>query len=137
MEQLAAPGSILVTAYTHKLTDGYFEFKDLGADADQRRGRAAPCLRSARRGTTAHALTSLGAPRADPVCGTAERTGADAAGLEQAKAGHGQIVGVMGEPGLGQVSLVLRVQAHLATWLPGAGSLLSLAWQSLALSAAH
>ncbi len=30
MEQLAAPGSILVTAYTHKLTDGYFEFKNLG-----------------------------------------------------------------------------------------------------------
>jgi class 3 adenylate cyclase/tetratricopeptide (TPR) repeat protein len=30
MEQLAAPGSILVTAYTHKLTDGYFAFKDLG-----------------------------------------------------------------------------------------------------------
>ncbi len=24
MEQLAAPGSILVTAYTHKLTDGLF-----------------------------------------------------------------------------------------------------------------
>src|SRR5258705_13067671 len=30
MEQLAAPGSILVSAYTHKLTDGYFAFKDLG-----------------------------------------------------------------------------------------------------------
>ena len=30
MEQLAAPGSILVTDYTHKLTEGYFEFKALG-----------------------------------------------------------------------------------------------------------
>ena len=30
MEQLAAPGSIVVTDYTHKLTDGYFAFKDLG-----------------------------------------------------------------------------------------------------------
>ena len=30
MEQMATPGSILVTAYTHKLTEGYFEFKDLG-----------------------------------------------------------------------------------------------------------
>src|SRR5262245_17686121 len=30
IEQLAAPGSILVTAYTHKLTKGYFEFKALG-----------------------------------------------------------------------------------------------------------
>src|SRR5216117_375797 len=30
MEQLAAPGSILVTEQTHKLTAGYFEFKALG-----------------------------------------------------------------------------------------------------------
>src|SRR5262245_48536564 len=30
MEQLAAPGAILVTEQTHKLTAGYFEFKALG-----------------------------------------------------------------------------------------------------------
>ena len=30
MEQLAAPGSILVTEQTHTLTDGYFAFKTLG-----------------------------------------------------------------------------------------------------------
>ena len=44
MEQLATPGSILVTAYTHRLTDGYFAFKDLGQDADQRGRRAASRL---------------------------------------------------------------------------------------------
>jgi len=31
MEQMALPGSILITEYTKKLTDGYFEFKALGA----------------------------------------------------------------------------------------------------------
>src|SRR6476620_3688433 len=30
MEQMATPGAILVTAYTQKLTDGYFTFKNLG-----------------------------------------------------------------------------------------------------------
>src|SRR5690349_10244044 len=30
MEQMATPGSILVTAYTRKLTEGYFAFKALG-----------------------------------------------------------------------------------------------------------
>src|ERR1043166_7108694 len=30
MEQLANPGTILVTEYTHKLTEGYFHFKALG-----------------------------------------------------------------------------------------------------------
>src|SRR6187200_2967987 len=30
MEQLATPGAIVVSAHTHRLTDGYFAFKDLG-----------------------------------------------------------------------------------------------------------
>ena len=30
MEQLANPGTIVVSAYTYRLTDGYFAFKDLG-----------------------------------------------------------------------------------------------------------
>ena len=30
MEQMANPGSIVVTEYTHRLTDGYFEFNALG-----------------------------------------------------------------------------------------------------------
>src|SRR5713226_8037191 len=30
MEQMATPGSIVVTDYTHKLTEGYFAFKGLG-----------------------------------------------------------------------------------------------------------
>ena len=31
MESLATPGSIVVSEHTHKLTEGYFEFKALGA----------------------------------------------------------------------------------------------------------
>src|SRR5438034_851429 len=31
MEQMATPGSILITEYTRKLVEGYFEFKALGA----------------------------------------------------------------------------------------------------------
>ena len=31
MEGLATPGTTVVSAYTHQLTEGYFEFKDLGA----------------------------------------------------------------------------------------------------------
>src|SRR5258706_16413526 len=31
MEQLATPGAIVVSEHTHKLTEGYFEFKALGA----------------------------------------------------------------------------------------------------------
>jgi len=105
MEQLAAPGSILVTAYTHTLTDGYFEFKDLGKT--QIRGVEEPlniyevlgggALRtrlqvSARRGLTR-------------FVGRQNEMEQLQQAFAQAKAGHGQIVGVMGEPGLGKSRL--------------------------------
>ena len=61
MEQLAAPGSILVTEYTHKLTDGYFAFKALGQTQIKGVEEAAPRLRSAGCGAVAHAPASGGA----------------------------------------------------------------------------
>jgi class 3 adenylate cyclase/predicted ATPase len=105
MEQLAAPGSILVTEHTHRLTEGYFAFTALGKT--QIKGVEEPLnvyevlgagpLRtrlqvSARRGLTRF----VGRQREMEQMQRA---------LEQAKAGHGQIVGVMGEPGLGKSRL--------------------------------
>ena len=105
MEQLASSGSILVSDYTHKLTDGYFEFKDLrktqikGVDEPLRvyEVTGAGPLRtrlqvSARRGLTR-------------FVGRHSEMEQTQAALDQAKAGHGQIVGVMGEPGLGKSRL--------------------------------
>jgi class 3 adenylate cyclase len=106
MEQLAAPGSILVTAYTHKLTDGYFEFKALGQT--QIKGVEEPLNVYEVLGTgplrtrlqvsaTRRGLTGF--------VGRQSEMEQMRKALEQAKAGHGQIVGVMGEPGLGKSRL--------------------------------
>ncbi|HEV8716465.1 MAG TPA: adenylate/guanylate cyclase domain-containing protein [Candidatus Binatia bacterium] len=106
MEQLAAPGSILVTAYTHKLTEGYFEFKNLGKT--QIKGveeplvvyevvGAGPLKTRLQVSATRRGLTRfVGRQREMEQLQHA---------LTQAKAGHGQIVGVMGEPGLGKSRL--------------------------------
>ena len=105
MEQMANPGSILVTAHTHKLTDGYFEFKALGAA--EIKGVDAPLnvyevtgagpLRtrlqvSARRGLSRFVGRQVELDQLQQA-------------LAQAKDGHGQIVGVLGEPGLGKSRL--------------------------------
>ena len=105
MEQLAAPGSILVTEQTHKLTEGYFEFKALGKTLIK--GVEVPLLVyevvgagplrtrfqvAARRGLTR-------------FVGRQSEMDQIQQALAQAKAGHGQIVGVMGEPGLGKSRL--------------------------------
>ena len=105
MEQLANPGSILVTAYTHKLTDGYFEFHALGET--QVKGVDAPL--------NVYEVTGAG-PLRTRLQVSARRGLSRFVGrhsemeqlhqaLEQAKDGHGQIVGVLGEPGLGKSRL--------------------------------
>jgi hypothetical protein len=106
MEQMATPVSILVTAYTYKLTDGYFAFKALGQT--QIKGVEEPLA----------VYEVLGAgPLRTRLQVTATRWGLTRfvgrqSELEQlrralahAKAGQGQIVGVMGEPGLGKSRL--------------------------------
>ena len=72
MEQLATPGSILVTAYTHKLTDGYFEFKDLGQT--QIKGVEEPLniYEVLGAGPLRTRLQVVGAAGTDAVCRTAE-----------------------------------------------------------------
>src|SRR5881409_341535 len=105
MEQLAAPGSILVTEQTHKLTAGYFAFKALGRT--QVKGVEEPLnvyeavgagpLRTRLQVSAQRGLTRF--------VGRHTEMDQIKRALDQAKAGHGQIVGVMGEPGLGKSRL--------------------------------
>ena len=105
MEQIATPGSIVISEYTRKLTEGYFELKALGA-ADIK-GREEPLnvyevvgagqLRTKLQFAARRGLTRF-------VGRHSEMDHLQQA-LEQAKTGYGQIVGVMGEPGLGKSRL--------------------------------
>ena len=105
MEQLATPGSIVISEYTRKLTEGYFELKALGA-ADIK-GVEEPLnvyevlgaepLRTRLQVSVRRGLTRF--------VGRQSELDQIQHALDQAKAGHGQIVGVMGEPGLGKSRL--------------------------------
>src|SRR5437870_3893694 len=105
MEQLAAPGAILVTAQTHTLTAGYFEFKVLGKT--QVKGVEEPLnvyevLGAGPLRTRLQVALRRGVTRFVGRQGELEQL---QQALLHAKAGHGQIVGVMGEPGLGKSRL--------------------------------
>src|SRR5712692_202486 len=108
MESLAIPGSVLVSEHTQKLTEGYFDFKPLGAA--RVKGVSEPV----------HIYEVLGVgPLRTRLQVTARRGLVRFVGrqseLEQmkkaselARGGHGQIVGVMGEPGVGKSRLFLE-----------------------------
>jgi class 3 adenylate cyclase/predicted ATPase len=105
MESLASGGSIVVSEHTHKLTEGYFEFRPLGAA--QVKGVSEPI--------NIYEVLSVGPLRTRLQVavrrGLVQFVGRKSE-LEQlrkaselARAGHGQIVGVVGEPGVGKSRL--------------------------------
>jgi class 3 adenylate cyclase/tetratricopeptide (TPR) repeat protein len=111
MEQLAAPGTIRLTADTLRLAEGYIEvkplgpvpIKGLGAPVEVYEATGAGVARSRLQAATARGLTRF--------------VGRDAEieqlrlALEQAGAGHGQLVAIVGEPGVGK-SRLFREFAH-------------------------
>ena len=105
MEQLATPGSIVVSEYTRKLVEGYFDLKALGPAK----------IKGVDEPLNVYEVTSTGPLRTrlqvsarrglTRFVGRQSEVDQLQRALEQARAGHGQIVGVMGEPGLGKSRL--------------------------------
>jgi class 3 adenylate cyclase/tetratricopeptide (TPR) repeat protein len=105
MEQLAEPGSILLSPATMELAEGYVEVKPLGPLPAK--GLPAP--------VEVYELVGAGAVRsrlhAAAARGLTRFVGRDGEmdqlrqALERAQAGHGQVVAVLGEPGVGKSRL--------------------------------
>ncbi|KVD55163.1 ATP synthase subunit beta [Burkholderia ubonensis] len=105
MEGIATPSSILVSESTHKLAEGYFEFKALGATRVKGVPEPLPVYEVLGLGALRTRL-QLAAHR-----GLARFVGRDAElahlnrSLDEVRAGRGQIVGVRGEAGVGKSRL--------------------------------
>jgi class 3 adenylate cyclase/tetratricopeptide (TPR) repeat protein len=106
MEQLAAAGSILLAPDTVQLAEGYVQVrplgpvqvKGLGDPVDVYELVGAGTARSRLQAAAARGLTRF--VGRDAELDTLRRT------LEQAGAGHGQLVALVGEPGVGKSRLV-------------------------------
>jgi class 3 adenylate cyclase/tetratricopeptide (TPR) repeat protein len=119
MEQMAEPGSILATADTLRLAEGYIRVTSLGRLPI--RGLGAP--------VDVYAITGSGAARwrleAAAARGLTSFVGRDAElaqlgrALASATAGHGQAIGVVGEPGVGKSRLFHEFirSGGLSEWL--------------------
>ncbi len=111
LEGLATPGTTVVSAYTHQLTEGYFEFKDLGAA--KIKGVSEPVL--------IYELLGVGALRTrlqvsaarglSRFVGRRKEVEHLKQVREQATNGQGQMVGVVGEPGVGKSRLFHEFKA--------------------------
>jgi class 3 adenylate cyclase/tetratricopeptide (TPR) repeat protein len=111
LQVVARTGSIVVSENTHKLTEGYFQFRSLGGV--HVKGIAEPLI--------VHEVAGLGALRTrlqraagrglTRFVGRARELATLKDALELAKAGHGQIVATIGEPGVGKSRLYYESKA--------------------------
>src|SRR5688572_24995691 len=106
MEQMAMPGSVLLAPDTLQLAEGYVQVKALGPMTVKGLSEpvevyellAAGTARSRLQAAVARGLTKF--VGRDAELETLRRT------LEQAASGHGQLVALVGEPGVGKSRLV-------------------------------
>ena len=105
IEQVAAPGSVVVSEATHRLTEGYFEFRNLGPVP----------LKGVNSNVNLFEVTGIGPLRTRLEVaashGLARFVGRQSelermrSMLDLAKSGRGQIIGVIGEAGVGKSRL--------------------------------
>jgi hypothetical protein len=105
MESLANPGTILVSQPTYKLTEGYFQFKELGAAKVKGISEPIPIYEVLGAGPLRTKLQVAARRGLVRFVGRQAEMEQMKRALELAKKGHGQIVAVMGEPGVGKSRL--------------------------------
>jgi len=123
MQQLAAPGSVLLSERTYRAVRDFFDVEALGAMTAK--GKAEPVLayrvvREQRSRTRLEAATEHGLAT---FVGRAGELASLEAYLQQAGQGHGKVVLLSGEAGMGKSRLLLEFRRTLSgrvvTWLEG------------------
>jgi adenylate cyclase len=116
MQQIAAPERVYVTNYTARLVEGFFQLRDLGQSKIK---GVTEALRVYELEGTGPMRTRLDVSRSRGFLrfvGRADEMAALDTALQRARDGNGQVVGVVGEAGVGKSRLCLeffeRVQAR-------------------------
>jgi len=106
MEQMAIPGTILITSHTHRLAEGYVAAKSLGPMV--LKGLPAPVETYELLGANAvrSRLEAVATRGLTPFVGRLSEIEQMRHALEQAQDGHGQFLALVGEPGAGKSRLV-------------------------------
>ena len=113
IESIAEPGTIQITDNTYRLTKGYFEFQPL--EEVQVKGKEEP-VKTYRVLGLGQAKTRLAAGMLrglTPFVGRKKELEHLKDCYDQAKEGHGQVIGIVGEPGVGKSRLLLELRGTL------------------------
>ena len=113
LQALAEPGTVVIAPSTRRLTGGLFDYADLGAV--ELKGLGAPVM-AARvvRGSAAESrFEALHGRDLTPLVGRDEELALLQRRWQQAKAGEGRVVVLIGEPGIGKSRLAQAMLAEV------------------------
>ena len=127
MEQLARPGSSLITAHTLRLAEGYIEVKALGPVPVKGMSEPMEIYEVVGAGQVRSRMQASAARGLSPFVGRDAEIDRLRQALERARRGHGQVVALVGEPGVGKSRLFWEFTRSHRTqgWLLGEAAAVS------------
>jgi class 3 adenylate cyclase/tetratricopeptide (TPR) repeat protein len=115
MEQMADPGAILMTANTLHLAEGFIEAQSLGPVSVKGLAAAVETFLLTGGGSARSRFQVSAARGLSRFVGRRTQVDALLEAVEQACSGHGQVVAVVGEPGVGKSRLSWEVMTSVHT----------------------
>ena len=114
METMARPGSVLVSWNTHKLTREYFEFASLGKVAVKGKEKPQEAYELVRASAVETRIEASAAKGLTRFVGRGKELEALRVTLRKAHHGSGQVVGMVGEAGVGKSRLILELSRTIS-----------------------
>jgi class 3 adenylate cyclase/tetratricopeptide (TPR) repeat protein len=113
MESMAAPGTIFATKHTHKLAHDFFVFNPKGKLSVKGKGQPVEAYELVGVGTIDTRLEAAVAKGLTRFVGRDREIESLTRALEKVEAGTGQVIGLVGEAGVGKSRLALQFQNAL------------------------
>ncbi|MFC1859015.1 adenylate/guanylate cyclase domain-containing protein [Thermodesulfobacteriota bacterium] len=113
MEKVADSGTITVSANTYKITKDFFEFKSLGQVQIKGKEKSQAAYELVRESEVATRIEAALAKGLTRFVGREKEMDALQEAFEKARSGRGQVVGIVGEAGVGKSRLLLELQKAL------------------------
>ena len=113
MENLAKPGTILISGGTHRLVKDFFELKPMGEVEIKGKEEAQEALELVRATEVETRIEAAEAKGLTPFVGRKNSIVALVEAYQKAQTGSGQVVGVVGEAGVGKSRLLLEFRKRL------------------------
>ena len=113
LQGIAEPDTIVLSAMTHRLVAGYFVCRSLGAQALKGLAQPVAVYQVLRQSSARHRLEIIAPAPLTPVIGRDEEIEFLLKSWEQAQEGHGQVVLLSGEAGIGKSRLIHMLKERI------------------------